>query len=461
MKKKFNLLLKQILYLSVLSYFSLSWGTQKTIAVLPKQIQAYPESKVENIQGTLEIRSVVSLKSSGEFTQYLLKTDQEVYYHIHFMDGIPRHLKTGDKIKIHNSYLLGADKAYNHLVVSKNDLLVLMPATTKLPDAFGPQPTIVFLVNFLDDQVQPFTIDQVKSAFFINVSNQFNEFSYQQTTLTGTVVGWYTIPISSKSICSAITYDLPTLAQNAAVAAGVNVSPYIHQVYLFPHTDSCDWKGQATIGRWRGYSQAWLNEDISIGLIAHLLGHNIGLFHSHSLECQGTVNTGTCNQVEQGDSADTMGFLNGAHFNALQKEIIGWLNYSSFPLIKTVTTSGTYLIAPFETMGNNIKALKVLKRAGTNDYYYLEYRQPIGYDSVLDCSNCNITKGVLVHQGNPSDRDSSEMLNMSPISNNNTLVTLLPGESFFDPYAPNEGVIFTVNWVGSEGASVTITFRSG
>ena len=53
------------------------------------------------------------------------------------------------------------------------------------------------------------------------------------------------------------------------------------------------------------------------------------------------------------------------HFNAVQKELLGWLNYGGSPPITTVQTSGVYTIEPFETAGSNPKALKVKTPSGT------------------------------------------------------------------------------------------------
>src|SRR4029078_12179063 len=106
---------------------------------------------------------------------------------------------------------------------------------------------------------------------------------------------------------------------------------------------------------------------------------------------------------------DMMGWGNGTHFNAFQKERLGWLNYGSSPPITTITSSGTYNIPAFETKGNGeAKALKVLKATnpdGSKDYYYLEFRQPIGFDVPLgSCGNsCDFTRGILIHTGNSNN----------------------------------------------------------
>jgi uncharacterized repeat protein (TIGR01451 family) len=78
---------------------------------------------------------------------------------------------------------------------------------------------------------------------------------------------------------------------------------------------------------------------------------------------------------------DVMGEWKSGHFhnNAPHKVDMGWIPDSS---IQTVTTSGTYTIAPLETSTSAIQIIKIPK-ADTGQYYLLEYRQPIGFDAQL------------------------------------------------------------------------------
>src|SRR6266700_5386378 len=90
-----------------------------------------------------------------------------------------------------------------------------------LPNTFGAQNTLVILVNFNDRATQPYTAAQARDAIFGQVSNFFYENSYQQTWLTGDVVGWYTVPLSS-TVCD--SQKVASYAKAAAQAAGVNLA---------------------------------------------------------------------------------------------------------------------------------------------------------------------------------------------------------------------------------------------
>src|SRR5207249_4097807 len=68
------------------------------------------------------------------------------------------------------------------------------------PGAIGSQSTLVMLVNFQDNTRQPFTSDQVATAIFTDANAFIQENSYLQTSLTGTVVGWYTLPTTTAAL---------------------------------------------------------------------------------------------------------------------------------------------------------------------------------------------------------------------------------------------------------------------
>src|SRR5262249_3198749 len=113
------------------------------------------------------------------------------------------------------------------------------------PNTFGVQKTLVMLVNFQDNLSQPWTLDDVRGVVFGTVSDYFKENSYQQTWLTGDVVGWYTLSMGTTSCDNKL---IASYANSAATAAGINLSAYTRYVYMFPSLSSCGWTGMATVG---------------------------------------------------------------------------------------------------------------------------------------------------------------------------------------------------------------------
>jgi len=413
---------------------------------------------------------------TGSRNLYFLKTTGGERLSLHFAAGPPSDLLTGHRIRVRGRRVgqtLTLDPGAGVELLNLDGTSIPAAPTTSaavLPNTLGAQRTLVILVNFQDNPTQPFTLSDVHSVIFGTTSNFFLENSYQQTWLSGDVVGWYTIPMVS-TVCD--TPSLDSYSESAATAAGINLSAYTHRVYVFP-PNACGWTGSATVGG--NPSRAWINGSLGLQTVGHEMGHNLGLLHSHSWVCDGTTMTGSCSALEYGDGLDIMGWSGSGHFNAFQKERLGWLTYGSSS-ITTVTASGTYALAPYETTDTNPKALKLLKRTdpttGARDWYYVELRQAIGFDSYLATAagpyqllSSNILSGVEIRWGSESSTDSSRLLDMTPGSvdpytgivdlyTNDPALTV--GNIFSDPDA---GVTLKVASLDSRGASIAVTLAT-
>lgn len=448
---------------------------------MPAKAQAFLEQRMV-MEGELQLLHVDYNDPGQSHYVYLLSTDTGEKYSLHFANHGPD-IQSSTRVRINGIALYGIkarDAGETEGAVAVNDgdsglqLLEAGGSTTttststttgSLPNTLGAQKTLVILVNFSDNSTQPYTPATAQSVVFGTASNFFLENSYQQTWLTGDVVGWFTIYLSA-TVC-----DTNTIASQAKAAAStvVNLSSYAHLVYAFPQNNNCGWAGLSSVGG--SPSQAWINGSLGVHVVAHELGHGFGLWHSHSLNC-GTTTLGTnCTTVEYGDVVDTMGgplgFLSAAHFNAFQKERLGWLNAGASPEITTVQTDGTYMLEPYETGGSGPKALKILKSTdpttGKRTWYYVESRQAIGFDAFLAtnssiASNTNVPNGVLLHMGTESNGNSIKMLDLRPDTSNWWDPALAVGESFEDPDA---GVSITVESVTGMGAAVTVSFGTG
>jgi hypothetical protein len=187
------------------------------------------------------------------------------------------------------------------------------------------------------------------------------------------------------------------------------------------------------------------------------MGHNFGLYHSHTVDCGTSVTCSNGILSEYGDWIDTMGASQPGHFNAFQKERLGWLNAGTQPPITTVTSGGTYQIGPYESQDGNPKALKILQSGTSNSYYYVEYRQANGQDSFLS-THPDILNGVVIHLASPSDSNSSDLLDLTPSSPSTfSIPALVVGQSFTDSTA---GITITPTAVNSTGATVQVTLGS-
>jgi hypothetical protein len=453
------------------STFVLAHTPQKTddsdAQAAAAQLQRDPGQHVQ-LEGQLEIIHQDFKDGHGRFV-YTLKQADGTRVPVLSLKGSPTHLLTGDHVRAEGQLSGGS------LILASGSTNVRKTGggggttTTSIPVpyTFGAQSTLVILVNFQDDAVEPYAATDVQNVFFSTSNSFFMENSYQQTSITGNVVGWYTIPVS---VTTCDTSQIATYAQSAATAAGVNLSSYTRYVYFFVDDIACGFSGASQVGG--NPSESWINGTLDTHVLNHELGHAFGLWHSHLLDC-GTSATICSNGtvVEYGDQIDVMGAVDGfsPHYNAFQKERLGWLNYGASPSIQTVTSSGTYTIYPYELGGAGPNALKVLKSTdpttGAKTWYYLEARQAIGWDAFLTdgtCPQCytqNETTGVLFHLGTDNDGNSSDLIDMTPAT-----VTyygwwdpsLVVGQSFTDATA---GVTFAPTALSSAGATVQITMN--
>lgn len=286
-----------------------------------------------------------------------------------------------------------------------------------VPNTFGEQHTAVLLVNFNDLPQEPWTVAEARATLFGTVSDFFLENSYGQTWLNGDVFGWFTLGVDPAG-CPAT--DIEIAARGAAAAQGIDLSGYSRLIYAFPDI-GCSWSGQATVGG--NPSGAWLDGSLlNSGIVSHELGHNFGLYHSHALECGSDVVGENCLTAEYGDALDRMGNNNAGHFNAFQKTRLGWLDYATSPPIVTAGTSGSYQLETFAAQAHGTKAIRLPRDVdpvnGQNRWYFLEFRQALGFDSFLATSRygTSVTNGLIFRLGVEGDPNSSTLLDMTPDS---------------------------------------------
>ncbi len=325
------------------------------------------------------------------------------------------------------------------------------------PDsAAAPANVLVMLIKFADSSASdPFSPADVQNVMVNNtysVANFYNEVSYGQQSLNVTVVPtWLQAGVATPAGCDFTTVG--NLADAAATAAGYVISNYKYRFYVMPMNGTCGWLGLAYIG----YPyQAWNNGDNVVNVYGHELGHNFTLWHAGSLYCgAGQVIGGSCSVSEYGDPFDIMGNQSAMHFNAMQKSALNWIPSTA---VKTHTGgTATYTIGPIESPGQSAYAVKI--PAAVNRTYWIEYRQPIGFDLGMQSYPNN---GAQIRVASPFEfpctncgGDDTELLDMTlGTPANYGDAALLVGQTYTDT---TYGISIYVNSASPSGLTLTVT----
>jgi hypothetical protein len=394
----------------------------------------------EEIEGVIEV--VQEDSASGSTLRHILQAGgQQVALEVGA--NLPS-LLSGTRVRVRG---VREEPLTLNLDSSTSSVTTLAPAP--LPDTLGEQRTLVLLVNFRDNASTPYTLNTAENVVFNSGSAYFREVSYGHTWLAGDVYGWFTLEMDSAPCDPA---RIATLAGEAAVAAGVDVARYTRFVYMFPEI-ACPWWGRGSVGG--SPTNAWVNGYLDYRVVSHELGHNLGLYHAHSLACGTSSITPPCTTAENGDKLDLMGG-NWGHYNGFMKERLGWVGSTNHPPVKLIEASGNYWIEPASSApAGGAKALKVLKSvdsSGQPTSYYIEFRQGTGFDAFLN-SSANVLHGVVVHTGSGSDGNTSYLIDMTPETTAWDDVALVVGRTFADPTA---GIEITTLSADSSGALVSV-----
>jgi len=301
-----------------------------------------------------------------------------------------------------------------------------------------------------------------------SLASYYNDTSYGQMTWTGTETANYTI--TDPGTCD--LYSLVTQAESAATAHGYTTASYDALLINAPKL-YCGSAGYGELGGKYTWIEngLWNLDDGYARLVpAHEIGHSLGLYHSHGLECGAATVTLAClnnpdaHNEEYGNAWDVMGnnwpgdgHDSVAWFSAKQAMLLGWLNGSR---VQTVTTSGTYSLVPLEKSGTSSPQVLVINAA--THTYYVEYRQPLGQDAFM-AQYPAATNAVHVNVSASFGSDTGPFaLDFTPTADNPDYedwydAPLAMGRSFTEP-----GQTFTISPMSHDGttASVNVTFGS-
>jgi len=200
--------------------------------------------------------------------------------------------------------------------------------------------------------------------------------------------------------------------------------------------------------------------------VIHEGGHNLGLRHASSLDYD-TLPIGPVDamgvHVEYGDNFSSMGSYPG-HYAAPHKNMLGWLSQGAG--YGTVQSAGTWTISPLSAPSASLYALRVQRGTGTDQWLWIEYRQPIGpYEpAILDTDLPRNFNGVLVHLEDPSLTTNwptyTHLLTFDPVKLPNDFNNaMLPAKTTWDD--PYTNLTLSVGAATPKGIPVTVSYDNG
>lgn len=448
--------------------------SEEEVAQIPQElIDQDLIEKTETIEGQLIVTQLENFDTEEVRTDYAIQTSDsgdniislEPTAKLDIQDSQIGADITASGVTIGDTLVVETDNV-NNISLSSN------PANIPVPQVSEERKVLIITFNFLNDKNNPYTNAELERMMFSDehsTRNYYQDSSYQKLNLVGTAVGPFTIPFNQKEQNCYDYQAWAIAADTLAYTSGVDINEYQYKVYSFPRPDNC-WAGAwADIGG--KPSRAYLPGLVSAATITHEIGHNLGFYHANFLDCPTSITTNQpiytsgCISKEYGDPFDVMGNYGSIPYslNAPHRVQAGWLAPNQ---IHEVTKSGIYLIDPLNTQSSGLKTIRI-PMSSTDQFYYLEYRTQVGYESTTQHSNSpsNSPLGGLqirahnnytTHLLDPNITLSDESAR-SPRSDY-TKSLLLPGSTFQDT---SDGLTIKLISLSDTTAEVEVTLQEG
>jgi hypothetical protein len=341
-----------------------------------------------------------------------------------------------------------------------------------------PRTVAIVVITFSTSGASPTKTDLELQGVLVSntnsVSNYFAEQSYGAVSFRGISdpAGdvYHATVAGTGSGCNSMW---STWGSQARAAVGSStLDPYDHVIYVFNSPD-CGWAGLAYMPG----SEVYIDNAFTLPVVAHELGHNLGVHHAAALRCtSGGQNVAfssaayACTPNEYGDPYDIMGSSATNQQNAFHKLQSGWLGASSGPRVQTITASGDYTVAPLESSSGVVLLLVPHVTTGaiapTNpstllgDTFALDFRQPTGsyFDTYAPGSAAVSGVQIRLVQTPGGAANQTQLIDTTPLTSTFADAALTQGSTFTDT---TDSITITTTDVNPLGATVHVTLSGG
>ncbi len=377
----------------------------------PEILQQFPKELQDELEQEITIKAEINVTHQDDFERGISK----FFYDLNipgqaqplplYIAGTAPAVLSGSEVEVHGY------KLEENILASAQGGTVTVLKSAK-PEALGEQRTLGILVSFSNSGKPSISKREAKNLIFRGrVQDFLNENSYGKTRLKGEVTDWISLPKEARALPGEeeCAYSEILSETYPFIKDKFNLKDYDRLIFLInapDNKDDCYFNGRGYVGKghyplgtvdhkisitWvpisdefgRGFSDRrnQINPSLSDAefALSHELGHNLGLYHANSWDCDGAIISGSsCKHHEYGNKFDVMGYgVYALHFNASYKEKLGWL--SSLVINKP----GTYSLEPLEN-DKGVRLAKIENPKNKSTPFYLEYRQGIGFDSYLN-----------------------------------------------------------------------------